>query len=92
MEILPDHLKMEIKEENTLPANWNKTENYRVCQEIGSLWFSSGNTAILKVPSALVPQESNYILNTLHPDFHSIRLVDAEEFYFDSRFIPSSSD
>ena len=84
---IPDHLKMEIPEEKTLPKGWNKTYNYRACQKIGSLWISSGSTAILKVPSALVPQESNYILNTLHPDFQSIRLVDAEEFYFDSRFI-----
>jgi RES domain-containing protein len=84
---IPDSLKMEISEEKALPASWKKTDNYRDCQKIGSLWFSSGKTAILKVPSALVPQESNYILNTLHPDFQSIRLVEAEEFYFDSRII-----
>jgi RES domain-containing protein len=84
---IPDYLKIELTEEKNLPAGWNKTDNYRGCQEIGSLWFSSGKTAILKVPSAMVPQESNYILNTLHPDFQSIRLVNAEEFYFDSRFI-----
>ena len=84
---IPDYLKMEITEEKSLPAGWNKTDNYLSCREIGSLWFLSGKTVILKVPSALVRQESNYILNTLHPDFNSIRLVDTEEFYFDSRFI-----
>ena len=83
---IPETLKLEITDEKTLPASWNKSDNYHDCQEIGSIWFSSGKTIILKVPSALVPQESNYILNTLHPDFQSIRLVDAEEFYFDSRF------
>ena len=85
---VPDYLKMEITEKKTLPVGWNRNDKYRVCQEIGSAWFTSGNSVILKVPSALVPQENNYILNTVHPDFKSIRLVDAEEFYFDSRFLP----
>jgi RES domain-containing protein len=83
---IPDDLKIEIKDEKTLPAGWNITGNYRICQETGSVWFSSAKTAILKVPSVLVPQENNYILNTQHPDFSRIRLVEAEEFYFDSRF------
>jgi RES domain-containing protein len=86
---VPDDLKTEITEKKLLPEGWNRFDKYRVCQEIGSAWFISGKTAILKVPSVLVPQEYNYILNTLHPEFKSIRLVDAEEFNFDSRFLPS---
>jgi len=84
---LPEDLKMETIEKKTLVPGWNQLEKYRYCQEIGSLWFSSGNTAIMKVPSALVSQESNYILNSLHEDFSRIRLVGVEEFIFDSRFI-----
>jgi RES domain-containing protein len=83
---IPDYLKIEAMEEKTLPEGWNKTNKYSVCQDIGSAWFAAGNTVILKVPSALVPQENNYILNTLHPDFKNIRLIKSEEFYFDSRF------
>jgi RES domain-containing protein len=85
---VPDDLKMELIEPKILPEGWRQFDKYRLCQEIGSAWFTSGNTAILKVPSALVPQENNYILNTLHPDFKSIRLMGTEEFYFDSRFLP----
>jgi len=84
---IPDNLEMEIIEEKTLPSEWRKTDNYRDCQSAGSSWFSSGSSAILKVPSALVPHECNYILHTLHPDFQSIRLFEIEEFYFDSRFV-----
>jgi len=85
---IPDHLKINTIEEKSLPKGWNKNDQYPICQAIGSKWFSSGETAILKVPSALVLQENNYILNTLHPDFKSIRLIGTEEFYFDSRFLP----
>ena len=84
---IPDDLKMETIERKMLPEGWSHFNNYRLCQEMGSAWSTSGNTAILKVPSALVPQENNYILNTLHPDFKSIHLVDAEEFTFDSRIL-----
>ena len=82
---VPDDLKMEITEKEVLAEGWHHADKYRLCQEIGSAWFASGKTAILKVPSALVHKENNYILNTLHPDFKSIRLIDAEEFTFDSR-------
>jgi RES domain-containing protein len=84
---LPGDLKMEIIEKKVLPEGWSHFEKYRVCQDIGSAWFAAGNTAILKVPSALVPEEHNFILNTLHPDFKKIRLMGVEEFTFDSRFL-----
>jgi RES domain-containing protein len=83
---IPDHLKINTMEEKSLPIGWNNIDQYHICQAIGSKWFSSGETAILKVPSVLVPRENNFILNTLHPDFKSIRLTGTEEFYFDSRF------
>lgn len=84
---IPHDLKIEIKEEKDLPKGWNKYDQYHICQAIGSKWFSSGETAILQVPSALVLQEKNYIINTLHPDFRSIRFIGTEEFTFDSRFV-----
>lgn len=84
---IPDHLIINTLEEKSLPIGWNNIDRYHICQAIGSKWVSSGATAILKVPSALVPQENNYILNTLHPDFKSIHLMGTEEFYFDSRFL-----
>lgn len=84
---IPDDLKIETTDVKTLPEGWNKPGNYLGCQEIGSVWFTSGSSVLLKVPSAMIPQESNYIINTLHPDFQKIRLLDAEEFNFDSRIL-----
>jgi RES domain-containing protein len=83
---VPDRMIINTIEEKSLPIGWNNIDQYHICQAIGAKWVSSGATAILKVPSALVPQEKNYILNALHPDFSSIRLMGVEEFTFDSRF------
>ena len=38
-----------------------------------------------KVPSAIVPQESNYLINPDHDDFSNIRLVETRDFNFDKR-------
>lgn len=71
-----------------LPANWNTIEGYIELQEIGSKWYNSLETLILKVPSAIISQEYNYIINTKHPLFATnIRLESAEDFIWDKRLL-----
>jgi RES domain-containing protein len=84
---LPDDLKIEELTDDQLPKGWNRPGNYQVCQETGSSWFAAGRTAILKVPSALIPQEYNFVLNTTHRDFTRILLAGKEDFLFDPRII-----
>jgi RES domain-containing protein len=82
---IPDHLNVEIIDEKNLPPGWSKPEQYSLCQEIGDSWYVSGKSPLLKVPSALILQEYNYVIHTIHADFNLIRLLDVEEFTFDSR-------
>jgi RES domain-containing protein len=51
----------------------------------GSRWFRAARTAVLEVPSAIVPSEKNYLLNPLHSDFRRIRVGRARPFVFDPR-------
>ena len=51
----------------------------------GSAWLRRGSTAVLVVPSAIVPPECNVLLNPLHPDFDKIRIGRAHPFAFDPR-------
>nr|WP_281257374.1 RES family NAD+ phosphorylase [Merismopedia glauca] len=53
---------------DTLPANWQEESAYPQLQEIGEEWIRVQRSPILKVPSAIVPVEFNYILNPEHPD------------------------
>ena len=54
-------------------------------QDIGAQWVKSGSSAVLRVPSVLVPEEFNYLLNISHPDFKKIKIDDSVPFRFDPR-------
>jgi RES domain-containing protein len=90
---IPDELKMEKILVSDLPANWNHTsdKSYKICQGIGDLWSRTGNSAILEVPSAIIKNERNYLINPQHPDFIKIKIVDSEPFFFDPRIKKSIS-
>jgi RES domain-containing protein len=68
-----------------LPSDWRAEPVSESTQKIGDGWIAAAKTAILAVPSALYPEETNYILNPAHPDFLKIKIYEAEPFAFDPR-------
>lgn len=68
-----------------LPANWRDYPVPDVLRDLGARWAHELKTAVLAVPSALVPSELNYLLNPRHPDFRKIRVGRPEPFSFDPR-------
>lgn len=54
-------------------------------QEVGRTWLETGATLALVVPSVVVPQEVNYVLNVSHPQFARVELSAPESFSFDQR-------
>ena len=68
-----------------LPANWRNTPAPAALRTIGKDWLLAAETAILRVPSALVPQEWNYVLNPQHPDFAQLRVLAPEPLAIDGR-------
>jgi len=57
-------------------------------QEIGSQWYNAMEFLVLKVPSAVIEQEYNYVINTRHPDFSKlVRLKAVEDFVWDRRLL-----
>ena len=85
---IPDHLATEQLNLHDLPEKWNGTSLCPECRMMGSEWYRSKRTAVLKVPSAIIPDELNYVINTRHPDFSQIKLVDSLPFLFDQRLFP----
>ena len=53
--------------------------------KLGDAWIKDSKSAILRVPSAIVPSESNFLINVEHSDFRSFKIGEAEEFLFDDR-------
>jgi RES domain-containing protein len=82
---LPESISTTIYTNQTLPPGWNAPGNYAVSQQIGDAWYNAGQTTVLQVPSVIVPQEYNYVLHTLHPDFSAVQLKAVTEFIPDAR-------
>lgn len=67
------------------PLNWREFPAPAETRRFGDDWAADGSSAALRVPSAVVPGEFNYLLNPAHPDFAQISRGRPERFAFDSR-------
>ena len=70
-----------------LPNDWQASPAPVTTQQIGNQWVSSASSAVLQVPSAIVPEEVNYLINPLHPDFGKIIVGRPERLHLDPRLI-----
>lgn len=71
----------------SLPKNWRTEPAPKRLQEIGDDWLASATSVALRVPSAIVIGEFNYLLNPLHPDFSRIKIRGPEKFLIDKRLV-----
>lgn len=70
-----------------LPSNWRDIAAREQLQAIGTEWARKRRSAVLAVPSAIIPAERNYLLNPLHPDFRRIIIGTPQRFTTDLRLI-----
>ena len=84
IEILDD-LKIQTIKAESLPTGWREFTNYSKCQPLGNEWFDKGEKPVLKVPSAMLPEEFNYVINATHSDFKKIKLVKTTKLVPDER-------
>lgn len=68
-----------------LPGNWREYPAPEELKDLGSAWIRAGETAVLVVPSAIVPMERNVLLNPNHPDMGRVEMGAPEPFAFDPR-------
>ncbi|MEX2081250.1 MAG: RES family NAD+ phosphorylase, partial [Dehalococcoidia bacterium] len=64
---IPDSLAMDTLEPESLPGDWRRYPAPAALARLGADWAESGHAAVLRVPSALVPEEWNYLLSPSHP-------------------------
>jgi len=84
---LPDDLSIEVLEPITLPEGWHSVPAPAALQTLGSSWLTSGRTAALNVPSAVIKVERNFLLNPRHPEVQRVRILSDEAFSFDTRLL-----
>lgn len=84
---LPRTLKIERITADQLPADWRTLAAREQLQAVGGDWVRRQSSAVLAVPSAVIPAETNYLLNPLHPSFSKIEIGEPQDFVTDLRLI-----
>jgi RES domain-containing protein len=75
-----------ITQVSNLPPHWSR--DVITSQAIGDTWLAGKSSAVLAVPSAIIPIETNYLINPLHSDFNlSWVKSDPLPFVFDQRML-----
>ena len=67
----------------SLSPDW--PERTEVTRALGDAWLANGQSALLRVPSAIMPDVYNVLLNPLHPDAGKLRITDVQDVPFDPR-------
>jgi RES domain-containing protein len=65
----------------TFPSDW--IENATGTAECGTEWLAENAGALLSVPSIIVPEQRNFLLNPAHPGARGLRQVGERQFVFD---------
>jgi RES domain-containing protein len=82
---LPDTISPEEIEKEKLTTGWDSPDTRPLTKRIGDNFLRSKSGLLLSVPSVLVPEENNFILNPLHPDMKKIKLLHKRRIHFDKR-------
>jgi RES domain-containing protein len=81
---IPDNLigEVDIKK---LPAGWNSIPHSQYTREIGDRFITDNIYLILRVPSAVVPGDFNYLINPMHVEISKVKIIEISKFDFDNR-------
>ena len=71
-----------------LPDNWKTDPIPQSIKKVGDRWIQNHESVILKVPSAIIPVEYNYLINPSHLDFEKVIIHSPQKFAFDPRLLP----
>lgn len=78
-----------ISEVTKLPGNWKSYPAPISTMRLGDAWVRAKTSVVLRVPSVVIPSESNFLLNPTHPDFQSLSIGKPIPFAFDQRLGPA---
>jgi RES domain-containing protein len=83
---VPEELIETLRRED-LPDDWNALPESNTTREMGTKWAMEKRSAVLGVPSIVIPSELNFLLNPEHPDFSKIEMGTSKPVGWDSRLL-----
>ena len=75
----------EVLDRPSWPVGWDAIPEGLVSRNLGSTWLKSGRTALLTIPSVIIDEEDNVMVNPAHPDGAPIRATKVRRFLYDHR-------
>ena len=84
---IPASVVVEELDPRRLPRAWRRYPAPRALQRLGNTWLDRAAACVLRVPSAIVPSESNFLINPVHPDIRRLHVVRKSPFRFDPRLV-----
>jgi len=84
---IPEQLIVYQPEIALLPSGWDEFPYNEASQLFGRDFLLKKDECVMKVPSAVVKGDNNYLINPSHQDFNRIRIVDACDFILDRRLL-----
>jgi len=82
---IPDDITILEVDSKDLPTDWDAKPPSVFTQSIGDEFRAGNEAAVLKVPSSIVPQEYNYLINPAHPESKRIKVTDTTSMTLDTR-------
>lgn len=82
---IPEEIPLKEIPEKNLPPDWHSTPHPKALREIGDYWIESVETLVLKIPSAVIRSEHNFLINPKHADFPKVIIQSVQPFEFDPR-------
>jgi RES domain-containing protein len=86
---LPDGFSLEEPALDDLPPDWDAVPIHPASMDFGTRWAHERRTLVLYVPSALLPEEGNAVLNPDHSEFNTVRMSIQRDFQYDPRMYVS---
>ncbi len=72
-------------EEPELPGNWKEIPAPSSTKDFGTAFLKEAKALVFKIPSRVISEEFNYILNPLHADSKKFKILEIQDFVFDVR-------
>jgi RES domain-containing protein len=82
---VPDEVSIKRYSSSQLPDGWDSIPDSGAARELGQDFFTKGESLLMQVPSAIISEEYNFIINPRHKDFGKIQIVDSRDYYYDVR-------
>ena len=82
---IPDSIKIFELSVNDLQKDWNSIPHSGKTQELGDKFVRDNKHVVMKVPSAVVQGDFNYLINSNHEDAKNVKIIKFESFVFDQR-------